>query len=53
MGPHGCHQTCDGLLAAIALANGLTLAIRNDFDVAGLGMMVFNPLKYALRNHRS
>jgi len=35
----------DGLLAATALTNGLTLVTRNDRDVAGLGAMVFNPFK--------
>ena len=33
----------DGLLAATAMANGLTLVTRNDHDVAGLGAMVLNP----------
>ena len=37
----------DGLLAATALTNGLTLVTRNDRDVAGLGAMVFNPFKGA------
>ena len=37
----------DGLLAATALTNGLTLVTRNDHDVAGLGAMVFNPFKGA------
>lgn len=35
----------DGLLAATALANGLTLVTRNDRDVAGLGASVLNPFK--------
>ena len=35
----------DGLLAATAVTNGLTLVTRNDRDVAGLGAMVFNPFK--------
>jgi predicted nucleic acid-binding protein len=35
----------DGLLAATALTNGLTLVTRNDRDVAGLGAMVVNPFK--------
>jgi len=35
----------DGLLAATALTNGLTLVTRNDRDVAGLGATVFNPFK--------
>ena len=33
----------DGLLAATALANGLTLVTRNERNVAGLGAMVLNP----------
>lgn len=37
----------DGLLAATALTNGLTLVTRNDRDVAGLGATVFNPFKSA------
>jgi predicted nucleic acid-binding protein len=37
----------DGLLAATALVNGLTLATRNDRDVAGLGAMVLNPFRDA------
>lgn len=37
--------TIDGLLAATALVNGLTLATRNDRDVAGLGAAVLNPFK--------
>ena len=37
----------DGLLAATALTNGLTLVTRNDRDVAGLGAMVFNPFRGA------
>ena len=37
----------DGLLAATALTNGLTLVTRNDRDVAGLGATVFNPFKNA------
>jgi toxin FitB len=35
----------DGLLAATALTNGLTLVTRNDRDVAGLGATVLNPFK--------
>lgn len=35
----------DGLLAATALTNGLTLVTRNDRDVAGLGAPVLNPFK--------
>jgi predicted nucleic acid-binding protein len=33
----------DGLLAATAMINGLTLVTRNDRDVAGLGALVLNP----------
>ena len=33
----------DGLLAATALVNGLTLVTRNDRDVSGLGAKVLNP----------
>jgi predicted nucleic acid-binding protein len=40
----------DGLLAATALVNGLTLVTRNDRDVAGLGATVLNPFKDA--HHR-
>ena len=43
----------DGLLAATALANGLTLVTRNDRDDAGLGATVFNPFKVAENDHRS
>jgi predicted nucleic acid-binding protein len=35
----------DGLLAATALVNGLTLVTRNDRNVAGLGAAVLNPFK--------
>jgi predicted nucleic acid-binding protein len=42
----------DGLLAATALTNGLTLVTRNDRDVAGLGATVLNPFKEAA-SHRS
>ncbi len=41
----------DGLLAATALTNGLTLVTRNDRDVAGLGATVFNPFKGAENRH--
>ena len=37
----------DGLLAATALTNGLTLVTRNDRDVAGLGATVLNPFRAA------
>lgn len=43
----------DGLLAATALTNGLTLVTRNDRDVAGLGATVLNPFKGAANHHRS
>ena len=43
----------DGLLAATALVNGLTLVTRNDRDVAGLGATVLNPFKDTLKRHRS
>jgi predicted nucleic acid-binding protein len=43
----------DGLLAATALTNGLTLVTRNDRDVAGLGATVLNPFKEAANHHRS
>jgi predicted nucleic acid-binding protein len=45
--------TIDGLLAATALANGLTLVTRNDRDVAGLGATVLNPFKGNGNHHRS
>ena len=35
----------DGLLAATALANNLTLVTRNDRDIIGLGATVLNPFK--------
>lgn len=35
----------DGLLAATAFVNGLTLVTRNDRDVADLGAMVLNPFR--------
>jgi predicted nucleic acid-binding protein len=41
----------DGLLAATALTNGLTLVTRNDRDVAGLGATVFNPFNGAENGH--
>lgn len=43
----------DGLLAATALTNGLTLVTRNDRNVAGLGATVLNPFKGAESHHRS
>jgi toxin FitB len=45
--------TIDGLLAATALTNGLTLVTRNDRDVAGLGATVLNPFKGNGNHHRS
>jgi len=41
----------DGLLAATALTNGLTLVTRDDRDVVGLGASILNPFKGA--EHRS
>jgi len=41
----------DGLLAATALTNGLTLVTRNDRDVAGLGADILNPFNGS--EHRS
>jgi toxin FitB len=35
----------DGLLAATAMTNGLTLVTRNDRDIAGLGAKVLNPFR--------
>jgi predicted nucleic acid-binding protein len=35
----------DGLLAATAVVNDLTLVTRNDSDVAGLGAKVLNPFR--------
>lgn len=35
----------DGLLAATAKTNGLTLVTRNEADVAGLGAQVLNPFE--------
>jgi toxin FitB len=35
----------DGLLAATAMTNGLTLVTRNERDVAGLGARVLNPFR--------
>ena len=37
----------DGLLAATAVTNGLTLVTRNDRDIAGLGAMALNPFRSA------
>ncbi|WP_291865244.1 type II toxin-antitoxin system VapC family toxin [Bradyrhizobium sp.] len=41
----------DGLLAATAVTNGLTLVTRKDRDIAGLGAMLLNPFRIA-QNHR-
>lgn len=43
----------DGLLAATALVNGLTLATRNDRDIAGLGATVLNPFRRRESRRRS
>ncbi len=37
----------DGLLAATAMTQGLTLSTRNDRDLAGLGATVLNPFRDA------
>jgi predicted nucleic acid-binding protein len=37
----------DGLLAATAVTNGLTLVTRNDRDIAGLGALLLNPFRPA------
>jgi predicted nucleic acid-binding protein len=37
----------DGLLAATAKVHGMTLATRNEADVAGLGVAVLNPFRFA------
>ena len=36
----------DGLLAATARVHGMTLATRNEADVAGLGAPLLNPFKF-------
>ena len=43
----------DGLLAATAVTNGLTLVTRNDRNIAGLGAMVLNPFRIDESHHRS
>jgi toxin FitB len=43
----------DGLLAATALVNGLTLVTRNDRDVTGLGVVVLNPFRASRSRPRS
>jgi toxin FitB len=40
----------DGLLAATAKVHRMTLATRNDADVAGLGVAVFNPFDSPVPN---
>ena len=42
----------DGLLAATAVTNDLTLVTRNDRDIAGLGAVVLNPFRIS-ENGRS
>lgn len=42
-------NTADGLIAATALENGLTLVTRNMKDFAGLGVPVFNPWEYGVQ----
>lgn len=41
----------DGLLAATAVTNDLTLVTRNDRDIVGLGAVVLNPFRTG-ENHR-
>jgi toxin FitB len=43
----------DGLLAATAVTNGLTLVTRNDRDIAGLGVMLLNPFRIGQNQRRS
>lgn len=43
----------DGLLAATALANDLTLVMRNDRNIAGLGARVLNPFRIDENHHGS
>lgn len=43
----------DGLLAATAVTNGLTLVTRNDRDIAGVGATVLNPFRIGEGQHRS
>lgn len=43
----------DGLLAATAATNGLTLVTRNDRDIAGLGAKVLNPFRIGESGERS
>ena len=37
----------DALLAATAMVHGMTLATRNEADMAGLGVPVLNPFRFA------
>jgi len=37
----------DGLVAATAVANSLTLVTRNERDIAGLGAAILNPFRLA------
>jgi predicted nucleic acid-binding protein len=43
----------DGLLAATAVTNGLTLVTRNDRDIAGLGATVLNSFRIGGNQLRS
>ncbi|MGB8840404.1 MAG: type II toxin-antitoxin system VapC family toxin [Aliidongia sp.] len=43
----------DGLLAATAVTNGLTLVTRNDRDIAGLGAVLLNPFRSGENQYRS
>jgi len=43
----------DGLLAATAVTNGLTLVTRNDRDIAGLGARLLNPFRIGETRRRS
>jgi toxin FitB len=43
----------DGLMAATAVTNGLTLVTRNDRDIAGVGATVLNPFRIGDGHHRS
>jgi predicted nucleic acid-binding protein len=43
----------DGLIAATAMANGLTLVTRNDRGVAGVGAMVLNPFRGGESEHQT
>jgi predicted nucleic acid-binding protein len=43
----------DGLLAATAMINGLTLVTRNDRDIVDLGAKVLNPFRLDEEHRRS